>query len=268
MRFLIILLFCVSASVALAQRELTTIAINYADPEQIVMVIKPYLSADSSVSLYQNQLILNVTAEELTKTRELLSQLDGAGRQLLVSLRSDASGSDNGRSLDIDGVIKSGNTSITTGAGGGSTETRTVVRVNDYRGTTNDKGSQSVRATEGIAAYISTGMSAPIQSYTTGPDGHRYYQQDYVDAVSGFYATTWVNDAVVRITIEQRNNQLEGQTISTQQLQSQVSGTLGQWLPIGVIDQTATQKNQDIGSRGQSSRASSTQLFIKVELLE
>jgi hypothetical protein len=268
MRLLIILLFCISASVAQAQRELTTIVINYADPEQIVMVIRPYLSADSSVSLYQNQLILNVTAEELAKTRELLSQLDGAGRQLLVSLRSDTSGSDNSRNLDIDGVITSGNTSITNRSGGSTTETRTVVRVNNSRGTATDNGNQSVRVTEGISAYISTGMSAPIRSYTSGPDGDRYYQQEYVDAVSGFYATTWINDGVARISIEQSNNQLEGQTISTQQLQSQVSGTLGQWLPIGVIDQAATQQNQGIGSRGQSNRKSSTQLFIKVELLE
>ncbi len=268
MRFLIMLLLCVSASAVLAQRQLTTIELSYANPQQIRTVIMPLLSEGSSVSVYQDQLILNVTAEELAKTRELLKQLDSAGRQLLVSLRSDGVGSDSRRSVDVDGAIHAGNTTITTGSGGRTTETRATVRVNDYRGTSTDNGNQAVRVTEGMPAYISTGMTAPIQSYTTGPDGRRYYQQGYVDAVSGFYATTRVNDGVVNISIDQSNNRLKGQTIATQQLQSQVSGALGQWLPIGVISDTASLQSQGIGSRGQSSQASSTQLFIKVELLQ
>jgi hypothetical protein len=101
-----------------------------------------------------------------------------------------------------------------------------------------------------------------------GPDGRRYYQQDYVDAVSGFYATTRVNDGVANITIDQSNDQRKGQTIATQQLQSQVSGPLGQWIPIGVISNSASVRDRDIGSRGQSERATSTQLYIKVELLQ
>jgi hypothetical protein len=267
MRFFILLVLCFSASVALAQRQLTTIELSYADPQQIKAVIMPLLSQGSSVSVYQDQLILNVTAEELAKTRELLTQLDGAGRQLLVSLRSDAVGSSSQRGVDIDGSIHAGDTTINTGSGGYTTETRTNIRVNNNRGTSTDNGNQSVRATEGMPAYIATGMTAPIQSYTVGPDGRRYYQQDYVDAVSGFYATARVNDGIVQISIDQSNNQLKGQTIATQQLQSQVSGALGQWLPIGAIGNSANLQEQGIGSRGQSSRATSTQLFIKVELL-
>lgn len=268
MRLIVLFFLCLSASVALAQRELTTIELTYANPQQIRAAIIPFLSEGSSVSVYQDQLILNVTAEELAKTRALVKQLDSAGRQLLVSLRSDGAGSASGRSVDVDGTIKSGNTTITTSPSRRTSETSATVRVNDYRGTSTDNGNQVVRATEGMPAYISTGMTAPVHSYTTGPDGRRYYQQGYIDAVSGFYATARVNDGVVRISIDQSNNQLKGQTITTQQLQSQVSGPLGQWLPIGVINDSASQQTQGIASRGQSSRAQSTQLFIKVELLD
>jgi hypothetical protein len=267
MRFFVTLVLCLSASLALAQRQMTTIELNFANPQEIRAVIMPLLSEGSSVSTYQDQLILNVTADELAKIRELLKQFDSVGRQLLVSLRSDGTGSGSRRSIDVDAAIQAGDTIISTGSGGRNTETRTSVRINNYSGTSTDNGNQSVRATEGMPAYISTGMTAPIQSYTTGPDGRRYYQQDYVDAVSGFYATARVNDGVVQISIDQSNNQLKGQTIATQQLQSQVSGALGQWLPIGVINNSTSLQSQSIGSRGQSSRASSTQLFIKVELL-
>ncbi len=268
MRLIVLFLLCAFTCGAVAQRQLTTIEVSYANPQQIKATILPFLSEGSSVSLYQNQLVLNVTPQELAKTRELLQQLDRAGRQLQVSLRSDGVGSDSRRGVDVEGGIKTGNTTITTGSGRRTTETRTTVRVTNHSGTSTDNGNQSVRATEGLPAYISTGMTAPVQSYTTGRDGRRYYQQGYVDAVSGFYATTWVNDGVARISIDQSNNQLEGQTVTTQQLQSQVSGALGQWLPIGVISNTASEQNQGIASRGQSSRANSTQLSIKVELLQ
>jgi hypothetical protein len=268
MRIFLLLFLCLSASVALAQRDMTIIELSFADPQQIKPAIMPFLSQGSSVSVYQDQLILNVTAQELAKVRELLKQLDGAGRQLLLSLRSDGAGSNTQRGINVDGSIHAGDTTITTGSGGYSTETRTTIRVENSRGSSTDNGNQSVRATEGMPAYISTGTTAPIQSYTIGPDGRRYYQQDYVDAVSGFYATARVNDGVVQISIDQSNDQLKGQTIATQQLQSQVSGALGQWLPIGVISNSGSAQEQGIGSRGQSSRSTSTQLFIKVELLQ
>ena len=280
MRFLLILILVFAAASAVAQRELTTIAINYASAPQLVTVIKPYLSEGSSVSAYQNQLVLNVTPQELAKTRELLQQLDAAGRQLLVSVRTDATGTNSGRGIDIDGVGRSGDgrpgdwragaddTVITTGTGRRNTQSHTTVRVENYSGSRAGGGNQAVRATEGTPAYIATGMSAPVQSYTVGADGRRYYQQEYVSAITGFYATTWLNGTTVRISIDQSNDPLEGRTIATQQLQSEVSGALGEWLPLGVIDQSSQQQDAGIGSRWQSSQNTSTRLFIKVEALE
>jgi hypothetical protein len=224
MRITLFLLVCLSASAfALAGREVTTIAVNYASPEQIVAAIRPLLSPGSSVSAYQNQLVLNVTPEELAKTRGLLQKLDVAGRQLLISLRSESSGGNSRRGVDVDGVVKSGDTVVTTHRGGHYSEEKTTVRVTDDRGTSTGNGSQAVRATEGMPAYISTGMIAPVASDSVAPDGRPYYRRDYVQAVTGFYATTRVNDGIARITIDQSNDALNGRTISTQQLRSEVS---------------------------------------------
>jgi type II secretory pathway component GspD/PulD (secretin) len=268
MRVLLFLFLCLCAEAAFAQRTLTTIPINYASADQLVSVIRPYLSEGSSVSAYQNQLVLNVTPEELAKTRELLSKLDAAGRQLRISLRTDANGSDSSKGVDVNAAIKSGDTVITNGPGGRVTETRTTVRVLNQDGSSTGNGSQSVRATEGTPAYISTGMTAPIQTYTVGPNGRRYAQQEYVNAASGFYATTWVNDGTVRINIDQSNDRLHGQTIATQQLRTEVTGRLGEWLPIGGLNDSSTQHSSGLGSTGQSSRSNSTQLFLKVDLLD
>jgi len=268
MRVIWLLVLCFLASPALAEREVTTIAVNYASPEQIAAAIRPLLSPGSSVSVYQNQLVLNVTAEELANTRGLLQKLDVLGRQLLVSLRTESSGEDDRRGVDVDGVIKSGNTVVTTRRDGRHSEERTTVRVTNSRGTATGNGNQAVRATEGMPAYIATGMSAPVAGYTLGPDGRRYYQQDYLQAVAGFYATAWVNGNTVRIGIDQSDDALQGRAISTQQLRSEVSGALGQWIPIGVLSDSATRQDSGIASHAQSTRVSSTQLFLKVELLE
>ena len=253
---------------SLAEREVTTIAVNYAAPEQVAAVIGPLLSPDSSVSVYQNQLVLNVTAEELAKIRGVLKQLDVRGRQLLASLRLESSGDESRRGVDIDAVVKSGDTVVTTRRGGRYSEERTTVRLANSRGASSGNDNQAVRATEGMPAYIATGMTAPVESYSLGPDGRPYYRQDYLQAVAGFYATTWVNEGTVRVSIDQSNDALEGRAISTQQLQSEVSGALGQWIPIGVVSTAATREDRGIGARAQSEQASTTQLFLKVELLD
>ena len=210
MRTVLFFILLLSASLAHAQRELTTIPVVYATPEQLAAVIKPYLSEGSSVSVYQNQLVLNVTREELDKTRELLERIDVAGRQLLVSVRTDGTGSDSGSAVDIDTVINSGDVVVTNRPGVRTGKSQTRVRVQNNNGSSTDNGNHSVRVTVEMLAYIGTGMTAPVQSYSVGPDGRRYYQQDYVNAVAGFYATTWVNDGSVRVIIDQSNDRLQG----------------------------------------------------------
>ncbi|MEZ5571249.1 MAG: hypothetical protein R3E64_04420 [Halioglobus sp.] len=268
MRIALFVFLCLCSTMVSAQRALTTITVSYSSPQQLLAVIKPYLSPGSTVSAYQNQLILNVTPQELAKTQELLKTLDKAGRQLLISVRTDGNGSDSERGVDINTVIRSGNTVITNGAEGRPGESRTTVRVQNQRGTSADNGNQSVRATEGMPAYIGTGMTAAVPGYSVSADGRRYYQQDYVNAVAGFYATTWINDGTVRISIDQSNDRLQGQTIATQQLRTEVSGALGQWLPIGVINDQAKQQDSNLGSAMQSSRSHSTQLYLKVDVID
>jgi hypothetical protein len=268
MRIFALILLVLYTALALAQREMTVVSLSYADPKQIAEVIRPYLSQESSVSVYQNQLVLNATAAELAKTHELLQKLDSPGRQLLISVRSGVSGNASQRRLDIDSVIKSGNTTITTGSPGRGDESRTVVRANNSQISSSDHSEQTLRVTEGLPAYISTGVSAPVNGYVYGSDGRRYYQQDYANAVSGFYATAWVNGSTVKIHIDQRNDKLEGRLIDSQQLQSNISGRLGQWITIGGIDNASTRRESDWTAQGKSAVASTTAILLKVDTLD
>ena len=268
MRILALIILLLYTALAVAQREMTVVALSYADPNQIAAVIRPYLSGESSVSVYQNQLVLNATATELAKTRELLQKLDSAGRQLLISVRTGTSGSKSQRRLDVDSVITSGNTTITTGSPGRHDESRTIIRANNSQTDSTDNGDQTLRVTEGLPAYISTGVSAPVTGYIYGNDGRRYYQQDYVNAVSGFYATAWVNGSSVKIRIDQRNDKLEGRMIDSQHLQSDINGRLGEWITIGGVDNSSTRNESGWTAQAGAASTHSTSILMKVDTLD
>ena len=69
------------------ERHIDTLSLNHAVPEQVVPVVKNLLSQGSTVSSYNNQLILNALPIELQQMKILLKQIDKPGRQLLISVR-------------------------------------------------------------------------------------------------------------------------------------------------------------------------------------
>ena len=260
MKFFAVLIFIFVCSNAIAKREISTITVKYADPQLLLTAIEPLLSEQSTISIYQNQLILNVKEEELEKIQGLLRSIDQPSQQLLISLKKTDGSSNNNSALRVDGTFSTGNSTITTNTKKNSTS----VRITSSRGVSEGTGNQSVRATEGRPAFIGTGTSVPLIQNTPH---NQTYQQTYVDAVSGFYATAWVNGEQVSITIDQSDDSISGKAISTQQLQTRVSGVIGEWLYIGMINESRRQKHKNLTGGGSGLTSQSTQLYIKVDLL-
>lgn len=255
----IVLCVCLLVSQSALARQLVTYTVQNADPQQLEAVIRQYLSRDSSVSVYQNTIIVNGTAEELSKTRSLIEQLDVAGKQLLISVKTDSSGSQQQSDVQVSGSVRGGSHVETT--------TKTTVTVREFKGTSRGAGNQGVRATEGQPAFISYGASAPVNSYRSTPGGRIVSGQEYIDAQTGFYASAWVNGNQVRVRIDQRREQLQGRIIEGQQLQSEVSGQLGQWIPIGVIDSSRNNKSVGLSGYSGSKASGSEQIYLKVDLV-
>ncbi len=57
---------------ASAQTTVEIIPLNYRSSEQVIPVIQPLLGRESSVSGFQNQLVIRATATELAEIRRLL----------------------------------------------------------------------------------------------------------------------------------------------------------------------------------------------------
>lgn len=240
-------------------RQLATFTVHYADPAKMQAVVRSYLSPGSSVSLYQNRLVINATEAEIAKTKALLQQLDVGGRQLLISVKTSGHENQQHSQASVRARVE--------GGPGVQTQTRTTVTVRQYQSTRDQSGGQGVRATEGRPAFVSIGSSAPISSYRTTADGRIIQQHETVSATSGFYATAWVNDNSVRVTIDQQRQQFKGRLIAGQQLRSEVSGALGSWIAVGSISTSSQQAGRGI-LRTESGQADTAEtVYLKVELV-
>ena len=250
-----LLLLCCLASMTVADTRIATIELHHADPAQIVEVIRPLLGPDSSINHYNNQLIVNATEAEQATVREVLKQLDAAGRQLVISVRNDSSGQSgyNNVGMNDPRVVIDNN--------GVRTQTRTTVTVTQRSATQGGQSTQGVRATEGYPAYISTGNTIALRS-------SNYYgsSQQLHEVESGFYATARVDGDSVNIAIDQQDNQLKQGQITNQQLQSRVSGRLGEWIPVGVIDSGSHSDSQRILGQTNQRDSNDKTLYLKVDL--
>jgi hypothetical protein len=256
------LLLIVLSQAVLAQRTLDTISLQQADARQIIPALRPHLSEGSSISQFQNTLVINATEKEWQAVRKLLKQLDQQGKQLLITVRTDGNQNESRESVNVDGSWGNDNVRISTSPSGIQTETHTRITVSNRNAHSSSAGDQSVRATEGYPAYISTGQSVPIRS-------HSYYGKttELVDVSSGFYVTAFITDNQVQLQLNQKNDQLQKGQIKTQQLQSSVNGQLGQWITIGSLGDNKRRDSEGILSTGKQAQSSDQLIYLKVELV-
>ena len=260
---LVVLLLLTSTMSMASTRHLTTLPLHNDDPDRLVLILQRYLSPGSSVNHFQNQLVINATDEELTKIKQLLTQLDTSTRPLWIAVRvgDGKNATQQTRQITTPNVVVNNN--------GTRTETRSTVSIQQRGASSSNGQQQGVRATEGRPALISTGVSAPIHSYSGSQKTTTFTQ-----ASSGFYATAWVNDnKTVSVELDQQNDQANSNGISTQQLQSRVSGPLGEWILVGVVQEIQNHQSKHFGNATTSAyhkqneqQQGSTGIYLKVEL--
>ncbi|MDB6062391.1 MAG: secretin [Verrucomicrobiaceae bacterium] len=262
----IILLGLLLINTAVAQeRHLRNYTMLHALPEQVLPTINAQLSAGSSVQPFRQQLILNVTDSEFRAITSLLQQIDTAPRSLLISVRKQGQQFQKNENYGVDGRIGNGAVQIQNGENNQSgddrqrrTETRVTINQGNMRSSSD--GSQQVRAVEGMSAFISAGNAIPVRS---GP----YGQQQLTDVDSGFFANARIVGAEVIVDIDQHDDRVQQRSITTQSLQTQVRGRIGEWISLGGIsDQRGGSDSSYTSSRSGSSSALAD-IAIKVDVI-
>ena len=241
------------ALAAFAQ-SLQTIQLKNRTAQELIPAVQPLLAPGGALTGQDYTLFVRTTSENFAEIRRVVAQLDRAQRQLLVSVRRATR-----QQIEREGVAIEGELS-TQGS-------RARVSGVDSNARRSHEGVASVAVLEGNAAMIDNGSSVPI---VTAVIGRRRSvvgaQTEYRDLPNGFFVTPRVNGETVILDIQQRTDAMRGGRIETQQLQTQVSGRLQQWISLGGIASSNTTSQRGIGSRSYSTHTDDLNVWVKVEL--
>ena len=204
MRYALILLLCFASSAFAAE----VITLKYKQAEEVIPLIKPFLSKGGAISGTGNQLILRTG--NMREIRKIIAKLDRAPRNLDIT------------------VYQGEN------PGDGSSET--------YSTESNGENASHVRVMEGRPAFVRTGQGVQDNAVFVGPYGSGVSTQ-YREVTNGFYVAAHLQGDLVTLEISPVMDRPSPQGVDLQRLSTTVSGKIGEWIALG-----GSEKNLDSGS--------------------
>lgn len=283
----IALLGVVLAPPAAAQSTtVEVVPLKYRKSEQLIPVLQPLLGVNSSISGFQNQLVIRATPAELAQIKRVLADIDNAPKRLLITVRQDTDLDRSRREAGLSGSIGSDNTRITI-PGSGSREGGNVVfrdgddrlrgRVVDSQRSSSSSTQQSIQVLEGSSAFIRVGESRPVRSrqvvrtVVNGQIVDRVVEgTDYRDASTGFSVVPRIQGNIVTLDIDpQREVFEEGRrgTVNVQRVVTTVSGRLGEWMDLGGVNESRSDNQSQLLGRSSTSSSERRGVQVKVEEL-
>ncbi len=249
---------CIAQAVIAAERQIQNISLFRADSNEVAKLVKPLLSKDSIVMPYRENLVLKVTDEEFEAVKALVSKLDSPPHQLMITVRTPGSKTLAGRAIGVDGVVTSD------GQGQGS------VVISTGSSQSKRRGEQTVRATEGMPAYISVGREVPVKTDMFDEYGRYRTNTDYKTAERGFYASARIQGNQVVLDIYQTDDSVrhDGESFDRRKVDTQVSGKVGEWLTVSSTSREGSGRTSGFNVRRYSTVDTVYEVQVKVDVLE
>jgi type II secretory pathway component GspD/PulD (secretin) len=273
------------APVAGAQTTVEVVPLKYRKSEQVVPLLQPLLGRDSSVTGFQNQLVIRATPAELAQVRRVLADIDIAPKRLLITVRQDADSDRDRREAELSGSIGNDNARITVpgsrSQNGGNVvfrdgDDRLRARVLDSQRSSSSSTRQSVQVLEGYSAFIRVGESRPVRSrqvvrtVVNGQIVDRVIEgTEYRNADTGFSVVPRVQGNMVTLDIDPQREVFEGGrgTVNTQRVVTTVTGRLGEWMDLGGVNESRSDGQSTLFGHGSSSSSERRGVQVKVEEL-
>lgn len=280
------LLGCLMAVAAAAQTTVEVIPLKYRQADQVIPVIQQLLSRDSSVSNFQNQLVIRATPAELAQVKNVLASIDTPPRRLMISVRQNADVTASRREAEISGSL-GGDQARVTIPGSGSREGGNVVlsdgderlraRVVDSQHAGSERIAQTVQVLEGYSAFIRVGESRPVRSrqvvrtMVNGQMVDRVIEStDYVEAATGFNVRPRLQGDRVTLEIDPQresfNDQRRG-AVNVQRMMTTASGRIGEWIDLGSIGEQRSDDRSGILNTNSTRSNDRRGVQVKVEML-
>jgi len=273
-----LLLMMVLAGAAHAQQTvLEVITLKFRSADQVIPILKPLLAPQGTLTGLNNQLVVRTTPANLAELKQVLDTVDGVPRRLLISVRQDADldGSQSGG--QISGRVEIGdNASVTvpgrrTPPGAAVRADGVRAKVYSSRAARTDSVTQQVQVIEGGQALIRVGQSAPVRNRQVidTPGGRSVIATtELIEADTGFYVVPRVAGEQVTLEIFTAADTLKASRpagVNVQQVQTVVTGRLGQWIEIGAIGQQASQREAELLARSRDARSEQRRVLVKVD---
>mgnify|MGYP000632747381 CR=1 FL=1 len=274
---IVLLLFLISMN-AWSDMLIETIQLHNRSAEEILPIIEPMLDEEGSLTGTGYKLIIKSTPSNITQIRTLIEEIDINPRNLKISVsyRDQSNQNNRGGSVSVKtkGEIGSveigdpknqqdGDLTITSK----NDKVKFDARIYETSSKNNKTDIQTMSVTEGYWGTISMGQSIPYARRTRNPDGTVTQSTQYKKIMTGFRVMPRTNGDNVTITIQQQkqNRSNNGISVDTSEIETVVTGKLGQWIFIGGTDH---QKNLSQSGLTYNTRVRSTdvnQVWIKVE---
>lgn len=246
---------CLMTSIALAQ-SLEVIDLQYRTAQEVIPVLQPLLESGGALSGADYKLFVRASAANVAQLRQALARIDRQPRQLLVSVRRATRQDLQREGISATGVVGTGQSGVT-------------VRATDASVQRQDAGIASVQVLEGNSAYIATGRSVPVVTAVIAGGRKPWIASStsYRDLNSGFLVTPRISGDRVTLDISQQTEQssVHSGTIDTQQLSTQVSARLGEWMQLGGVNESSNAQSSNILNRQYTTRTDERGIWMKVE---
>jgi len=275
-----------ASSPAYAQTTVEVIPLSFRSSEQVIPVIQPLLGRDSSVSGFQNQLVIRATPAELAQVKRVLASIDKAPRRLLITVRQDADLERDRRETEVSGSVGNDNARVTipggSSRGGGNVvlrdgDDRLRARIIDSRQISRDSSAQTIQVLEGSSAFIRIGESRPVRSrqvvrtVVNGQIVDRVVEgTEYRDANTGFSVMPRLQGDIVTLDINPQRDTFDEQrrgTVNVQRVTTTVSGRLGEWIDLGGTGDARSDERSALLGRSSGRIEERRGVQVKVEEL-
>jgi hypothetical protein len=192
----------------------------------------------------------------------------------MITVRQDADAYRSSEGAEVSGAVTRRSTRDGTGT---RTDGRAQARVYSTQSLDNDRNTQQVQVLEGNDAFIRMGVSVPVYDGRVVRDvvGGRSVERrvdaiDYRDILTGFRVRPRVSGDMVTVEVSPQRDtpgDYGRGSMNVQQLDTIVSGRLGEWLEIGGIVSGRSSESSGTGYRTDAARTENRRVLLKVDEL-
>lgn len=271
------LVFCLYwTGVLAAGMQVEVIPLKHRLAADVIPELRPLLAPAGTLTGTADQLIIRSTPENIGQIKQVLAGIDRAPRRLLISVRQDRSGSAGAERRSLSGSYSGGGISVSGGdrdgvvtASPGTGGNHIEFQSSSHSRSGADRNTFTVQALEGRPAFIRAGSLVPLPARTTVVTRGGVVQQDSVqlyDATSGFYVLPRLSGDNVTLLVAPRLAGGGAGGFHVQNVETTVSGRLGEWLHVGGMTQHASRR--DGGPLSQSQRQSRVRSAVEIKVEE